>query len=378
MVLFSTYCKFKQFIKMNSQNVKICYKIIGLMSGTSLDGLDVCLVNFSLLDNNWSFEIQNTKKYDYPSDLHKKLKGATNLSGMDLFLLDKELGKYYATAVNQFILEKNITKSEIDAIASHGQTIFHQPELGFTCQIGCGESIAVETDIKTINDFRKKDVLNGGQGAPLVPIGDKLLFSNFADSFLNIGGFANFSKINADGSVTAFDICPANILINYFTQQLGLEYDEDGGIAASNQVDVNLFNALNTIPTYSLKQPVSLSSEWIEKEMITKFSSSNSLIKNNISTVTEHAAFQIAKRLNENSCKKVFITGGGAKNNFLVQRITHYFNGEIVVPSEELIDFKEALIFAFLGALYLENIPNCLPEVTGAKKAVVGGVLHIP
>lgn len=359
-------------------NAEICYKIIGLMSGTSLDGLDLCFVSLSFLDNKWSYEIHDTQQVNYPSELHEKLRNAPQLAGMDLFLLDKELGIFYGATVNQFISEKGISKAEVDAIASHGQTIFHQPELSFTCQIGCGESIAYKTGIKTINDFRKKDVLNGGQGAPLVPIGDKLLFSHFADSFLNIGGFANFSKLNSDNSITAYDICPANILINYFTQQLGLEYDEDGAIAASNQVNDDLLNELNSISTYSLKQPKSLSLEWIEKEMISEFNSSNGLIKSHISTATEHAAFQIAKRLNENDCKKVFVTGGGAKNSYLIKRIAYYFKGEIIVPSEELIDFKEALIFAFLGALCLERTPNCLPEVTGAKKAVVGGVVHLP
>lgn len=352
------------------------YKIIGLMSGTSLDGLDICYSKFLVKSGKWEYEILNTQTVSYPSVLLEKLKVATKLSGLDLFLLDKELGVFFGKSVNDFISENSISKTDIDAIASHGQTVFHQPELGFTCQIGCGETIAVETGIDTINDFRKKDVLHGGQGAPLVPIGDKLLFSEQADAFLNIGGFANFSKINDDDSVTAFDICPANIVINHFARAIGLEYDKDGIIASENEVDELLLERLNKIPTYSENQPTSLGIEWIEKEFFTKFNLSNNLDKENLSTVTEHAAFQIAKRLNENNCKSVFVTGGGAKNKHLISRIKHYFNGKIIIPTEQTIDFKEALIFAFLGVLFLENTPNCLPSVTGAKKAVVGGVMH--
>lgn len=352
------------------------YKIIGLMSGTSLDGLDICYAKFSFKAEKWEYEILNTQVVNYSGLLLEKLKTAAKLSGLDLFLLDKELGLFYGKSVNDFISKNAISKTDIDAIASHGQTIFHQPEIGFTCQIGCGETIAAETGIQTINDFRKKDVLNGGQGAPLVPIGDKLLFSKQADAFLNIGGFANFSKIHEDDSVTAFDICPANIVINYFARSLGLEYDKNGIIASENEVNNSLFEMLNEIPTYSETQPTSLGIEWIEKEFFTNFYLSKSSDKENLSTVTEHAAFQIAKRLNEHDCNSVFITGGGAKNSYLISRIQHYFNGRIVIPDEETIDFKEALIFAFLGVLFLENIPNCLPSVTGAHKAVVGGVMH--
>lgn len=352
------------------------YKIIGLMSGTSLDGLDICCVKFSFESGKWEYEILNAQTISYPDVLLEKLKTATKLSGLDLFLLDKELGMFYGKSVNDFISKNGISKAGITAIASHGQTIFHQPEIGFTCQIGCGESIAVETGIDTINDFRKKDVLTGGQGAPLVPIGDKLLFSEQADAFLNIGGFANFSKINANDSVTASDICPANIVINHFARSIGLEYDKDGIIASENEVDELLFERLNQIPTYSEKQPTSLGVEWVEKEFFTKFNLSDNLDLINISTVTEHAAFQIAKRLHENNCESVFVTGGGAKNNYLISRIKHYFKGKIIIPTEQTIDFKEALIFAFLGVLFLENIPNCISSVTGARKAVVGGVMH--
>jgi len=352
------------------------YELIGLMSGTSLDGVDICHVDFFYKNNKWSYKIHNARTQVYPAHLLKQLKNAVNLSGLELFSLDQQLGVFFGECINNFIADFSIQKNAITAIASHGHTVFHQPDKGLTVQIGCGESIAYTTGINTINDFRTKDVLHGGQGAPLVPIGDQLLFSEQADAFLNIGGFANFSVLNTDATVTAFDICPANIIINYFTRQLGLEYDKDGTIASAQTPDDALLNLLNEIDAYNQPQPPSLGWEWIEQVILPVYEHQPVSIEVKIATATEHAAFQIARRLNEYHCKSVFITGGGTKNTFLISRIEHYFNGKIVIPDEETIDFKEALIFAFLGVLHLENIPNCLPSVTGASKAVVGGVMH--
>lgn len=354
-------------------NQKLAYKLIGLMSGTSLDGLDICLVAFYFENEKWQFDLQKTKSIAYSDVMLAQLKRAHQLSGLDLFQLDKEIGTFYAQSVNRFIAENKIDPQSIDAIASHGQTIFHQPAKGLTVQIGCGQTIHVQTGIPVINDFRKMDVLHGGQGAPLVPIGDLHLFSQFADSFLNIGGFANISRINGE-DVTAFDVCPANIGINYFMRQLGKEYDFNGTVARSNAIDNTLLQQLNAIRTYNDDQPVSLGMEWVEETIFPIMQVPKVSLEVKIATLTEHAAIQIGKRLNAVDSKKVFVTGGGAKNGFLMERIQHHFRGELIVPSEELIDFKEALIFAFLGALNLANKPNCLPSVTGASKAVIGGI----
>lgn len=355
---------------------EVSYHLIGLMSGTSLDGLDICYSKFIKKSGEWQYQIIHTQVASYPERLLSRLKNAMHLSGFELFLLDRELGVFFGESVNDFIAEFAISKNEIDAVASHGHTVFHQPDQGLTVQIGCGASITEKTGIRTINDFRKKDVLHGGQGAPLVPIGDKLLFSKNATAFLNIGGFANFSKINADDTVTAFDICPANIVINYFTRQLGLEYDRNGGIASAASIDETLLKKLNALEIYARSQPPSLGWEWVEKEVLPILNSNRVSVETKIATATEHTAFQIARRLSESNCHSVFVTGGGTKNIHLIHRLKHHFNGEVVIPSEQTIDFKEALIFAFLGALYLENIPNCLPSVTGAGKAVTGGVMH--
>lgn len=359
-------------------NKKQAYKLIGLMSGTSLDGLDICIVDFLKESGKWKFDLIKTQSVDFSKAMLAQLKVATQLSGLELSILDHELGAFFGKSVNAFLELNGIDKSSVDAIASHGQTIFHQPDRGLTVQIGCGQTLAQTTNLPVINDFRKKDVLHGGQGAPLVPIGDLHLFSQFADTFLNIGGFANLSQIVENQSVKAFDVCPANITINHYTRQLGEEYDRDGLIAQSSQVDQQLFDELNQLEHYVQIQPPSLAWEWVEKYVLPLVDSYKVSLEVKIATLTEHSAYQLSKRLNNLNSKNVFITGGGAKNKYLIKQLHHYFKGEIILPSTEIIDFKEALIFAFLGALFLNNESNCLPSVTGARIAVRGGVLHAP
>ena len=353
------------------------YKIIGLMSGTSLDGLDLCYTHFQRKDSTWSFQLLNATTLPYPIELTQRLQHATVLSAIDLYILDQELGNYYADEIEKFIQQFNIPKKEIHCIASHGHTIYHQPHKKITVQIGCGTTIAYKTGINVINDFRKKDVIAGGQGAPLVPIGDDLLFGNKAESFLNIGGFANIS-FKKNKSIEAFDICPANILINWYMRKLGHSFDFNGNIARSYPIHEQLLDELNSHSIYRREKPTSLGIEWLERELIPIIEKYDCSIETKIATITQHSAFQIVQRLNQFNLKSVLITGGGAKNAHLVSQISSHYSGEIKIPSEDIIDFKEALIFAFLGLLYLENEVNCLSSVTGAQQNVVGGVLHIP
>lgn len=353
------------------------YQLIGLMSGTSLDGLDVVYVEFSQSEPElWTQKLIHYQTFNYDKTLAKKLKNANLLGSFQLFLLDKELGEFYATCVKKFITSNKIKKNKIDAIASHGQTIFHQPKKGITVQIGCGTTLAEKTGIKVINDFRKRDVINGGQGAPIVPIGDFSLFNKEADSFLNIGGFTNIS-FKREGKIVAFDICPGNLPLNKLANSKGLDYDENGELARHGEINFFLLDLLNQLDFYKSPFPKSLGSEWLETNFypLIKFDKD---IENNLRTVIEHIADQIAQILNKNELKSVFITGGGALNSFLIERIKHYYNGEIKIPSKEIIEYKEALIFGFLGALFLENKPNCLSSVTGAKKDVIGGTMYLP
>jgi anhydro-N-acetylmuramic acid kinase len=349
-------------------------EILGLMSGTSLDGLDIAHVTFEFQGDKIQFELHSAHTYAIDNALLEKLHHATKMSAEQLCVLDKELGSFFAVCVERFIHENNLLKSQIDAIASHGQTIFHQPQNGFTLQIACGSTIAFKTGIPVINDFRSLDVIAGGQGAPLVPLGDFELFKEEADSFLNLGGFANIS-FKKNNSVHAFDIAPANLPSNMLMQQTGKLYDADGAKAKSGKINQTLLSALNALPFYMNKAPKSLGTEWLNTEYMTLLNQSEEL-EDVLRTHTEHVAIQVAKILNEESLPSVYITGGGAKNTFFIERLMHHYHGKCVIPSAEIIDFKEAIVFAFLGARYLRGETTNIPSVTGASELLCTGVYH--
>lgn len=351
------------------------YSIIGLMSGTSMDGLDVSYCTFLLSpENQWTYKIHHAKTFQYSDEILQLLGRSKELSALELFLLDQQLGDYFAEKVNSFIKEFKIDKNAIDAIASHGHTVYHQPSNKITVQIGCGRTISNRTELNVINDFRKQDVLHGGQGAPLVPIGDKLLFSRESESFLNIGGFSNITMINNE-VISAFDICPGNLPLNYVARKLGFDFDENGTIARSGTVDVELLSKLNSLSFYSHQGPKSLGTEWLDEEFMPLIDGSYDN-KNLMATLVEHLSIQISRVLNTKSINSVFITGGGAKNSFLIERLNYYFKGKTHIPDQVLVDFKESIVFGLLGALYLENQPNCLSSVTGASEDVKGGTMY--
>ena len=349
-------------------------EILGLMSGTSLDGLDIAHVSFEFQGDKIHYELLHARTYKLDDALLLKLHQATKMSAEQLLILDNKLGKYFAECVLQFIDNYDLKKSQIDAIASHGQTIFHQPQNGFTHQIACGSTIAFHTGIPVINDFRTLDVIAGGQGAPLVPIGDFELFKEEADSFLNLGGFANIS-FKKNNIIHAFDIAPANLPSNLLMQPSGLLYDADGAKAKAGEINQPLLSTLNALPFYANKAPKSLGTEWLNKEYMPLFNQSIAL-EDLLQTHTEHVAIQIAKILNDEGLPSVYITGGGAKNSFLIERLSHHYLGKCVIPSTEIIDFKEAIVFAFLGARYLRGETTNIPSVTGASEALCTGVYH--
>jgi anhydro-N-acetylmuramic acid kinase len=349
-------------------------EILGLMSGTSLDGLDIAHVSFEFYGDKIHYQLQHAHTFDLDDTLLKKLNLATKMSAEKLFILDKELGRFYAYCILRFMDEHGLEKSQIDAIASHGQTIFHQPQNGFTLQIACGSTIAFLTGIPVINDFRTLDVIAGGQGAPLVPIGDFELFSEEADAFLNLGGFANIS-FQKNNTIHAFDISPANLPSNLLIQQTGMLYDANGVKAKSGNINQSLLSALNALPFYASKGPKSLGTEWLQQEYMPLFDQTDTL-ENLLRTHTEHVAFQVARILNEEKLSSVYITGGGAKNTYFIERLSHHYKGKCVIPNNQIIDFKEAIVFAFLGARYLRNESTNVPSVTGASKSLCTGVYH--
>jgi len=351
-------------------------QIIGLMSGTSKDGLDIAHVSFKQGVEGYSFKLLHGQTIAYPIDILDALESIETLSASNVYQLDKQIGQFYGESVNDFLQQLGINPRDIVAIACHGQTIFHQPNKGFSTQIGCGSTLAFQTGINVINDFRTRDILAGGQGAPLVPLGDEYLFSNLAASFLNIGGFTNIS-FKKDGQLKAFDICPGNLPINRFANKYGKDFDSGGEISRSGELNTELLATLNQIEYYKNSGPKSIGTEWLSSEflsLINDFSVPSSIMR----TIVEHEAIQIAKVLINEKLSSVYITGGGAKNNFLIERIAAHYTGKIIIPELELIDFKEAIIFAFLGYRYLENKATNDPSATGANREIVSGVLHIP
>ena len=349
------------------------FKVIGLMSGSSLDGVDIAYVNFSHDNKRWFFQIVEAGNIPYTEEWKNKLSEAFNKSEAELKELDIEYGKFLGTVTKKFI-----KKYEFDPklIASHGHTIFHAPEKSYTLQIGNGQEIANATGITTINDFRTEDVKKGGQGAPLVPIGDKYLFADFPIC-LNIGGIANVSY-DIDGQRIAYDICMANQMLNYLASKLGYDYDNNGNFARQGIVNQELLNIFNDNAYYDKDAPKSLGREFFEKYQHEIIDNSDLPVKDLLATATEHIACQIVKATDFLEKSKMLITGGGAKNNFLIECIRKMSKHEIVIPDTMIIDYKEALIFAFLGTLKLEGKINVLSSVTGASSDSSSGNICLP
>jgi anhydro-N-acetylmuramic acid kinase len=340
------------------------WNVIGLMSGTSLDGLDIVYVEFSKNEGKFNFKLKAAETIPYSKAWKQNLRNAFDASEEELCKLDISYGNYLGAFVNSFIKKNEI--SEVDFIASHGHTIFHKPNEGYTLQIGNGKTICDVTGLKVICDFRSQDVKLGGQGAPLVPIGDELLFSIY-EYCLNLGGFANISFKN-DGKRMAFDICPVNIVLNYYAKKIGFEFDENGILAASGTINESLLNELNELSFYKLPLPKSLGFEFVKETIFPLIQKHKLSGKDILRTFVAHVVFQISNCLNHKIGAKVLVTGGGAFNTFLMNELKKQAKNEIFIPKNDLVNFKEALIFGLLGVLKSENQINCLSSVTGAKK----------
>ena len=368
-IYFVTYFQ-ETFVNFTIMNKKEIFAI-GVMSGTSLDGIDLVYVKF--LKNEYSFfEIIHAETVSYTAEWKQILQQAIHLSSLALLDLDVVYGKYLASVLVDFIANYKI--KEIDFIASHGHTVLHQPEEGITLQIGSGAEIAKITQQKVVYDFRTQDVKYGGQGAPLVPIGDELLFSEH-DFCLNLGGFSNVS-FRKEGKRIAFDICPVNIVLNHYASKIGLEYDADGNIASEGKLNTPLLEKLNALAFYTKEAPKSLGLEWVHQEIFPLIDAIEEDISSILRTFVAHIAIQISKIIKDSD--SVLITGGGVFNSFLMQEIENYSNIEIVQASDAVINYKEALIFALLGLLRVDNQINCLKNVTGAHKNHSSGVVCLP
>ena len=342
------------------------------MSGTSLDGIDLALLNFTK-NTRWTYKILAAETIPYSQDWENILSKSAFLKGEDLDSLNEDYTALLATVIESF-LRKHQGK-DINAICSHGHTVKHEPENGYTLQIGNLPKLASLTGQRVVCDFRVQDVQLGGQGAPLVPIGDVLLFPDY-DYCLNLGGFGNIST-SMNGQRIAYDICAVNTVLNFLANKLGKPYDHNGDIAASGKINESLLKKLNLLPFYELQPPKSLGIEWVNKHIFPLFDTSVP-IEDLLHTCSVHAAIQIASELKGTSDVKVLITGGGAFNTFLIEEIRKRTDVQLIIPSAEVINFKEALIFGFLGVLKLRGEVNVLNSVTGAEKDHSSGVIFDP
>ncbi len=344
------------------------------MSGSSLDGLDLAFCEFWQEKQKWKYRIAAADTIGYDEEWKMVLQESFSARGVRLIENHIAYGKFLGEKAAAF-LQKNGLKPEL--IASHGHTIFHQPEKGFSFQLGDGQALATASGLTTVSDFRNKDIQYGGQGAPLVPVGDELLFGEY-DYCINFGGIANISFREKEKRV-AFDVCPANQLLNYLSRQTGKAYDKNGETAALGKLDKSLFDALNQVDFYRQPYPKSLSNEQVKALFIPLLDASEATVEDKLYTVVKHIAFQIAQAVKQAPGKSMLLTGGGARNGFLVEAIRQECPDKSVdVPDEITVDFKEALIFAFMGVLRYQGKINCLATATGATKDTSAGVIYEP
>ena len=357
---------------------KETYTIIGVMSGTSLDGIDIAHIKFTLQNEVWNYKIIESDTISYDDSWLEKLRNAINYSLPELEFLNQSYTRLLGKIIAEFI--QNHKLQNIDAVCSHGHTILHQPHKGITLQIGNLPEIATYTKQKVVCDFRVQDVQLGGQGAPLVPIGDRILFSEY-DYCLNLGGFSNIS-FEVNGKRIAFDISPVNTVLNFYANKLGLEYDDKGQLARSGKVNLDLLNELNDVEFYKKAFPKSLGFEFVKEIILPIIEKYSISIEDKINTFIEHIALQIFNALDcfetrNDKSGNMLITGGGAYNEFLIQRIKHYLpHLEIIIPDTKTLEFKEALIFGLLGVLKLRNEINVLSSVTGAERDHSSGIIY--
>jgi anhydro-N-acetylmuramic acid kinase len=358
--------------KMDSEKDSIV--AIGVMSGTSLDGLDISVCRYYKNQGKWKFECIDTRFVEYTAVFRNTIRNLYESSARQMAKFEVDFGRFIGEQVNDFLSNK---KLKADLISSHGQTIFHSPAEGYTKQVGSGAVIASITGLPVVSDFRQQDVTLCGQGAPLVPIGDELLFSEYA-ACLNLGGFANIS-FRLENKRIAYDICAVNFVLNKLAGKLNREFDAGGKLASQGELLKELLDELEVLDFYTMAWPKSLGQEWLEKEVFTVLDKySENRVEDLLHTYAHHISNQIASVLKNIGGQSVLVTGGGAKNDFLIELISKSTNKEIIVPEKEIIDFKEAIIFGFLGVLRVRHENNCLTSVTGAMRDSCTGAIYIP
>ncbi len=343
------------------------------MSGTSLDGLDIAYCEFTEEQDQWSWNILHAETIKYPNSWNKRLAGSMTLSGLELSVLHAELGAYFGECAKNF-MDRHSCHPQL--ISSHGHTIFHQPDKLLTVQVGSGSVIHARTGVPVVCDLRSMDLALGGQGAPLVPVGDKLLFSNY-DACLNLGGIANISY-EENGLRKAYDIAPCNMTLNWLAAKAGHRYDDQGSMASSGETDKKVLEQLNALPYYHQEPPKSLGQEFVEEFIFPLLKTGS--IRDMLHTSVEHSAEQIVKSIRsmKQENPKILVTGGGAYNDFLIDEVRRILgdDGELIVPDSMTIEYKEALVFGLLGVLRIIGRINVLASVTGASSNSCSGAIY--
>jgi anhydro-N-acetylmuramic acid kinase len=352
------------------------YNVVGVMSGTSMDGLDIAHCSLTLSDEGkWGYIINAAKTIDYDEVWRLRLSKLRNQSALVTFKTDRYFGEYIGREVKAFLRENNL---EADLISSHGHTIFHQPENNLSFQVGSGSAISGVTGIPAVTNFRAMDVVKNGEGAPISGIADRLLFKEF-DMCLNLGGFANISGLH-DGEPVAYDVCPCNILLNRVAREFGQEYDKDGEIAEQGSIDYDLLSDLNSIEYYAAPYPKSLGREWINKNFWYRVRNSDAENKDRMKTLVDHIGVQIGNNIEglaekDPTTLRVLTTGGGAFNKALIGHIQSHTDAQIIVPEDLVVHYKEALAFALMGILRVLNQSTIIAAYTGADEDSVAGDL---
>ncbi|PVD49583.1 anhydro-N-acetylmuramic acid kinase [Terrimonas sp.] len=356
------------------------YRAIGLMSGSSLDGLDIAFVHLHENAGKWSFDIVHADCYAYTREWKNKLQSSIELNALDYLLLDAAYGHYTGALVNEFISKYQL-HYKVQLIASHGHTTFHVPSKKMTAQLGNGAAIAAETGIPVVSNLRALDVAFGGQGAPIVPVGDKLLFAEY-NYCLNIGGIANISSMRHSEYIS-FDICPANRVLNMLAEKVGKDYDSNGDIASSGTVKTDLLQKLNALGYYAQAYPKSLANSFGTDIVYPLLESSGYTTEDLLATYVEHIVVQIKDAVEKISDggsaeKKLLATGGGALNAFLMERLQSSLsavNITVTVPEQNVVLYKEALVMALIGVLRWREENNVMASVTGAARNSVNGAV---
>jgi anhydro-N-acetylmuramic acid kinase len=359
--------------------------ILGAMSGSSLDGLDLAVSQFDFSENgelrHWVL-LEGTT-IPFSESWRKRLSSLPDATAVELAVADADLGAWIGQAASSYLSQLKVS---VDAIASHGHTVFHFPDRGLSLQIGSGAAIAAQTGITTVDDFRMQDVQSGGQGAPLAPLADQLLFPEYV-LLLNLGGIANLS-MRFGAKYIAFDSTGANQVLDALAKQLGIPFDDGGQQAAKGQLIPDLLKQALALPYHKQSYPKSLGNDWVQQQLLPLYKSAQGSIPDKLHTacrqIARCIAADLAKAIEHEGLMpdqaRMMVSGGGALNTFLVQCIREECEKicslAVELPSPAVIHYKEAVLMGLMGAMRLRHQANVLPSVTGARRAVCGGAVH--